>query len=132
MAAHSICSESMPSIRAWRGRLAANVCNNKHRARSCPRLQTFEEKENGTQKTIIVLFAIVPVGLASASMASARGGRGGGAGHHGGVGGGFHGGGGAHFGGGGFHGGHYGGGYYRGVGRGLAAGAIVGGAVPTA
>jgi hypothetical protein len=81
------------------------------------------------KKTAIALFAITAVGLALASEASARVGRGGGGGFH--RGGGFHGGGGARFAGGGVRGvGRYGGGYYRGgVGRGLAAGAIAGAAI---
>src|SRR3954454_14455066 len=77
-----------------------------------------------SRKTVIALFAIAAIGLASTTAASARGGRGGG--------GGFHGGGGrAHVAGGGYHGGgRYAGAYYRGgVGRGLAAGAIAGAAI---
>jgi hypothetical protein len=61
-------------------------------------------------KTAIALLAVTAIGLASPTMALARGG-GGGGGHGGGMGGGggFHGGGG--FGGGGFHGGGIGGGF---------------------
>ena len=59
-------------------------------------------------KTAIALLAVMSIGLASPTMALARGGGGGG---HGG-GGGFHGGGG--FGGGGFHGGNLAGGFHGG------------------
>jgi hypothetical protein len=67
------------------------------------------------RKTIIALFALAAVGLVQPTMASARGGSGGGhggggGGHGGGLGGGgFHGGGG-----GGFHGGFAGGGFHSG------------------
>jgi hypothetical protein len=58
------------------------------------------------RKTVIALLAVASVGMASPTMALARGGGGGGGG-----GGGFHGGG---MGGGGFHGGGFGGGGFRG------------------
>ena len=63
------------------------------------------------RKTMIALFAAASVGMLAPSVASARGGfGGGGGGFHGGGGGGFHGGG---FGGGGFRGGGFGGGGFR-------------------
>jgi hypothetical protein len=66
------------------------------------------------RKTMIALFAAASVGMLAPSLASARGGfGGGGGGFHGGGGGGFHGGGG-----GGFHGGGFGGGGFRGGGFG--------------
>src|SRR5258706_10358465 len=70
------------------------------------------------RKTMIALFAAASVGMLAPSVASARGGfGGGGGGFHGGGGGGFHGGG---FGGGGLHrGGVWGGGFHR---RGLGGG----------
>ncbi len=67
-------------------------------------------------KTMIALFAAASVGMLAPSVASARGGFGGGGGGlHGGGGGGFHGGG---FGGGAFHGGAFGGSGVRGGGFG--------------
>ncbi|SDS95592.1 hypothetical protein SAMN05444158_3818 [Bradyrhizobium canariense] len=71
------------------------------------------------RKTVIALLAVASVGLASPTMALARGGGGGGGG------GGGHGGGG--FGGGGFHGGGFGGGGFHGGGLGGFAGGFHGG-----
>src|SRR5229473_2660057 len=60
------------------------------------------------RKTMIALFAAASVGMLAPSVASARGGfGGGGGGFHGGGGGGFHGGGGGGFRGGGFGGGGF-------------------------
>jgi hypothetical protein len=77
------------------------------------------------RKTIIALFAAASVGMLAPSVASARGGfGGGGGGFHGGGGGGFHGGG---FGGGGFHGGGFGGFRGSGFGGGGFRSAAIGG-----
>jgi hypothetical protein len=76
------------------------------------------------RKTMIALFATASVGMLAPSVASARGGFGGGGGgfHGGGGGGGFHGGGG-----GGFHGGGFGGGFHGGFGGGGFRSAAIGG-----
>jgi hypothetical protein len=75
------------------------------------------------RKTMIALFAAASVGVLAPSVASARGGfGGGGGGFHGGGGGGFHGGGG-----GGFRGGGFGGGGFHGGGGGGFRSAAIGG-----
>ena len=104
----------------------ANSENNKR----CGKLELFVAEgvetlgsgyQGGTvmlRKTMIALLAAASVGMLAPSVASARGGfGGGGGGFHGGGGGGFHGGGGGGFhggGGGGFHGGGFSAGGFRG------------------